>query len=86
MSYGSDTMICKLGTAEDASHTMSVAPSDSSDTSRESSRASTSDELPVSDLSAQPSTPKAEGQIAAADDRPMMDISPSESRKFVLRS
>ena len=73
-------MTSELGTAEDVSQIMSVAPSDSSNTSRESTRASTPVEPLDSDLSAQPSTPKAEDQIAAADDVPMMDPSPSKNQ------
>ena len=69
-------------TVEDTPRSMSLAPSESV-LSRASTRASTCASIPrevqnVAELD-QPVTPKADAQIIAVDDVPMIDISPKRS-------
>lgn len=75
----------EAGTTDYTPQTMSLSATESPETSRASTRASTPAEIFESDPVALPMTPRAGDRTAASDDVPMMDISPGkEEHAFSL--
>jgi len=83
VSHDHDTVMSEADTADYTPRTMSIAATESLNTSRASTRASTPTEVFESDPVALPMTPRAGDPVAASDDVPMMDISPGKEIRAI---